>query len=316
MRGVEKTPEEEKAELRRQIPYHMHLSLDFIETVHLVSALLLEVPAMALHRVKGDGGRRRAVSKSFQYFLRNSMKSAFPGPPENTRDHVMAATRCLMKGDWRGAYGFISAIRAWTSLEASERASTLKRVRELLKTAGLRTFVLAYSTYYESMSAEWLNGLFELPAARVHSVVSKMIVHGDISAAWHQPTASVVMRKVEPSRLQSLALSLASKVSLVIDLNERLLDAKAGGSSGGRDDDWQGGGNRGGVWRPRRPRRLPAARWRPWRLWGQGRQRGGGPEQGLLLARVEQPGLCCAVSGLRASSCVAFSKGFHNRRWR
>jgi len=247
MRGVEKTPEEEKAELRRQIPYHMHLSLDFIETAHLVSALLLEVPAMALHRVKGDGGRRRAVSKSFQYFLRNSMKSAFPGPPENTRDHVMAATRCLMKGDWRGAYGFISAIRAWTSLEASERASTLKRLRELLKTAGLRTFVLAYSTYYESMSAEWLSGLFELPPARVHSVVSKMIVHGDISAAWHQPTASVVMRKVEPSRLQSLALSLASKVSSVIDLNERLLDAKAGGSSGGRDDDWQGGGNRGGF---------------------------------------------------------------------
>ncbi|GAB0490476.1 hypothetical protein MMPV_001713 [Pyropia vietnamensis] len=97
MRGVEKTPEEEKAELRRQVPYHMHLSLDFIETAHLVSAMLLEVPAMALHRVKGDGGRRRAVSKSFQYFLRNSMKSAFPGPPENTRDHVMAATRCLMK---------------------------------------------------------------------------------------------------------------------------------------------------------------------------------------------------------------------------
>lgn len=248
MRGVEKTPEEEKAELRRQVPYHMHLSLDFIETAHLVSAMLLEVPAMALHRVKGDGGRRRAVSKSFQYFLRNSMKSAFPGPPENTRDHVMAATRCLMKGDWQGAYKFVSAIRAWTSLETTERASTLKLLRELMKTAGLRTFVLAYSTYYESMSAEWLSDLFELPASKVHSVVSKMIVHGDISAAWHQPTASVVIRKVEPSRLQSLALSLASKVSSVIDLNERLLDSKAGGSSGGRDDEWQGGGgNRGGY---------------------------------------------------------------------
>ncbi|GAB0493088.1 hypothetical protein MMPV_004360 [Pyropia vietnamensis] len=248
MRGVEKTPEEEKAELRRQVPYHMHLSLDFIETAHLVSAMLLEVPAMALHRVKGDGGRRRAVSKSFQYFLRNSMKSAFPGPPENTRDHVMAATRCLMKGDWRGAYKFVSAIRSWTSLEAAERASTLKLLHELMKTAGLRTFVLAYSTYYESMSTEWLSGLFELPASKVHSVVSKMIVHGDISAAWHQPTASVVIRKVEPSRLQSLALSLASKVSSVIDLNERLLDAKAGGSSGGREDEWpSGGGNRGGY---------------------------------------------------------------------
>ena len=93
-----KSAEQEKAEARRQIPYHMHINLEFIETVHLTSAMLLEVLAMAVSKARGDV-HRWIISKSFQYFLRNSMKQAFPVPPENTREYIMFATRCLMRGD-------------------------------------------------------------------------------------------------------------------------------------------------------------------------------------------------------------------------
>lgn len=246
-RGYEKTPEQEKAEARRQIPYHMHINLDFIETAHLTSAMLLEVPAMALSKARGDV-RRWPISKSFQYFLRNSMKQAFPGPPENTRDFVMAATRCLMRGDWNGAFNHISGIRSWKTLSVTTRTETLDRLKELLKVEALRTFSLSYSSYFESMSTEQLSTLFGLPPAKVHSVLSKMIINMEMRASWDQPTASIVMRRTEPSRLQSLALQLSSKVANMTDNNEKLMDAKTGsGDRGDRKDD--GGDRKTGDWK-------------------------------------------------------------------
>lgn len=245
-RGYEKTPDQEKAEARRQIPYHMHINLDFIETAHLTSAMLLEVPAMALSKARGDV-RRYAISKSFQYFLRNSMKQAFPGPPENTRDFVMAATRCLMRGDWNGAYNHIRGVRSWKALSATTRTGTLERLKELLKVEALRTFSLSYSSYFESMSTSQLSHLFGLEDAKVHSVLSKMIINQEMRASWDQPTASIVMRRTEPSRLQSLALQLASKVANMTDNNEKLMDAKTGGGDrGDRKDD---GDRKGGDWK-------------------------------------------------------------------
>ncbi len=267
-RNHEKTPEQEKAEIRRQIPYHMHMNLDFIETAHLTSAMLLEVPAMALSKSRGDV-RRYPISKSFQYFLRNSMKQAFPGPPENTRDYVMAATRCLMKGDWQGAYGHIENIRSWKSLSITQRTETLKRIKGLLQVEALRTFALSYSSYFESMSTTQLSELFGLGADQVHSTLSKMIINKEMRASWDQPTSSIVMRRTEPTRLQSLALQLGAKASNMLDNNEKLLDAKSGGGdrdrggTGGerkedRDtrDGWKQGG-RSGAGRSGRGPRVP-----------------------------------------------------------
>lgn len=73
-----------------------------------------------------------------------------------------------------------------------------------------------------------------------------MIINEELKASWDQPTGCVMIRRTEPSRLQSLALQMAQKSQASIEHNEKLVDARTGGL-GGRDDredgrEWKGGG--------------------------------------------------------------------------
>ncbi|TRY74191.1 hypothetical protein DNTS_004357 [Danionella cerebrum] len=63
----ERNAEQEKIEKRRQVPFHMHINLELLECVYLVSAMLLEIPYMAAHEFDA---RRRMISKQFHHQLR------------------------------------------------------------------------------------------------------------------------------------------------------------------------------------------------------------------------------------------------------
>ncbi|CAN7985158.1 unnamed protein product, partial [Ixodes hexagonus] len=75
-RQHERTSEQEKIEKRRQMPFHKHINLELLECVYLVSAMLLEIPQMAAHELDG---RKRMISKSFHYQLRNTERQPLVG---------------------------------------------------------------------------------------------------------------------------------------------------------------------------------------------------------------------------------------------
>lgn len=221
-RFSDKTPDQEKAEKRRQVPYHQHINLDLLDACHLISAMFLEVPNMAGGDVVDQNNRRRVLSRTFRKFHDIYDRQVFTGPPEQTRDYVMTATKALMKGDWKKCTDLLNSLEVWNLVSGENADEAIKTMLvEKVKQTGLRTYLLAFSAQYDSLSLAQLRDMFDMGKNEVHSVVSKMMINRDIIASWDQPTETIVMRKVEPSALQGLALQFAEKAAGLVDANER-----------------------------------------------------------------------------------------------
>ena len=245
-RFSDKTPEQEKAEKRRQVPYHQHINLDLLEACHLISAMLLEVPNMA--SVDGETGmsrRSRVLSRTFRKHHDIYDRQVFTGPPEQTRDYVMRASKALMKGDWKTCADYLTTMDVWKLVPGEGAEEEIKTMLvEKIKLEALRTYLFAYSAQYDSLSLSQLCAMFEMTKNEVHSVASKMMINRELYASWDQPTETIVLRKVEPTSLQVMALQFAEKAASLVEANERLLDAQSG-AYGYKDDHWKGDGNRG-----------------------------------------------------------------------
>lgn len=243
-RFSDKNAEQEKAERRRQTPYHMHINLDLLECCHLTAAMLLEVPCMSVEYQSSSTSARRPVSRYFRKHMDIFNRQVFTGPPENTRDNILAASKALAIGDWKKCSNLVLGLDVWSLLPGHGSADAVKQIVEArIKTEALRTYLFSFSPFYESLSLSHLCAMFELRENIAHGLVSKMMINRELPGSWDQPTATIVLHRLEPTPLQQLALLYAEKASLFVESNERLLDARAGGHSG-KDDRNEGGARR------------------------------------------------------------------------
>uniref|UniRef100_A0A0K8TT22 Eukaryotic translation initiation factor 3 subunit C n=1 Tax=Tabanus bromius TaxID=304241 RepID=A0A0K8TT22_TABBR len=238
-RQHERSAEQEKVEKQRQMPFHMHINLELLECVYLVSAMLLEIPYIAAHEFDA---RRRMISKTFYQQLRSSERQSLVGPPESMREHVVAAAKAMRCGNWQACSNFI--VNKKMNAKVWDLFYEADRVREMLtrfiKEESLRTYLFTYSNVYSSISIPSLAQMYELPTGKVHSLISKMIINEELMASMDDPTETVVMHRSEPSRLQALSMQLADKVTNLVDANERIFEMKQGnffqrGMLGNRD---------------------------------------------------------------------------------
>jgi translation initiation factor 3 subunit C len=226
-RNVEKSKEQETKERQRLVPFHMHINLELLECIYLVSAMLIEIPYMSSRDFET---KKRLISKQFHYQLKFSERQSVVGPPENMREHVVAASKAMRNGEWRSCVNFLvndkMNAKVWDLLPQSTNVKSM--LLEKVKEESLRTYLFRYSSVYESISVENLAEMFELPKGHVYSIISKMIINEELMASLDEPTQTVVMHRTEPTKLQTLALQLSEKITNLMDQTERMVQIKGG----------------------------------------------------------------------------------------
>ncbi|KAF5322203.1 hypothetical protein D9619_001846 [Psilocybe cf. subviscida] len=225
------SPEQEKAEKQRQLPFHMHINTELLEAAFLVSSMLVEIPLLA--SIESEEQKRKIISKPFRRLLDFADRQVFTGPPESTRDHIMQASKALQDGEWEKCRDLIQSIKIWSLMP--EAASVKEMLAKRIQEQGLRTYLFTYAPHYSTLSLSLLSRTFSLPLRTVTSIVSKMIWNEELSASLDQSGGVVVFQRIDLSRTQQLATVISDKLAAMVDQNEKALDIKMGGTGGWGD---------------------------------------------------------------------------------
>nr|CAG4709206.1 unnamed protein product [Naegleria fowleri] len=220
---LQKKEQLEKIERSRLIPYHQHISIDLIEGVHLMCALLLEVPNMAMQSFSNV--KPKVINKAFRRVLETFSRQHYVGPPENTKEHIYAAYNALSSGEWEEAFNILLCLEdIWSLIPDNE--SVKEMLKKKVKVAALKAYIFKYSRHYETISVQSLSTMFDLPKPTVYSIVNKMIIAEEFYAGLDQTNDTIVIYHSEPTPLQYLALQLTDKISALVEYNDKLYDAK------------------------------------------------------------------------------------------
>jgi len=204
-------PEVQRMERSRLIPFHMHINLDMLEGIHLICAMLFEAVNFAKFPFSA---KQHIISKTFQkYIIDYYDKQTFRGPPENTRDHINAASRALIQGDWETCMHFLTKMSIWEVFRNPKEALAKLRLKVLEQ--ALKCYLLSFKKCYKSISVVQLHSMFRLPKQKIVAVISKMLIWDDIPGSYWNNDRTVLYcdNKSErhASRLQLLSLTFAEK---------------------------------------------------------------------------------------------------------
>jgi len=97
------------------------------------------------------------------------------------REHVVAASKAMKKGDWKQCKDYILAVKVWKLFHQTEQVQEM--LTRKIQEESLRTYLFTYNSVYVSLSLYTLAEMFDLPPSVVHSTISKMIINEELQAS-------------------------------------------------------------------------------------------------------------------------------------
>lgn len=214
----------DRNERQRLVPFHMQINVEMIDCIFLTVSMLLEVPqSAAAGRRYFCGERRLFQSRHLRRILDSHERNLFNGPPENTREFIVAGARALANGSWRRCEEYMMQIKVWDSLP--NPVAVRKMIQHKIREAGLYAFMYTSGSSYSALSVERLAKEYDLPIALVVRIVSHLIGDFGVPAMLSEDASHIMWRAdCDPSPTQEMILLLKDKIMAMEERNHGTAD--------------------------------------------------------------------------------------------
>jgi translation initiation factor 3 subunit C len=214
----------DRSERQRLVPFHMQINVELIDCVFLTVSMLLEIPQnAAAARRYFQGERRLFQSRHLRRILDAHDRNLFNGPPENTREFVVAAAKALANGNWRECERYMMNVRIWDMLPNPEAVRMM--IKHKIREASLYSFMYSTGPCYSALSMERLAKEYDLPISLVTRIVARLIGDFGVPAAISPDSAHVVWNaESELGPTQELILQLKDKIGILVERNNETAD--------------------------------------------------------------------------------------------
>lgn len=208
-----------ESDIKQNIPYHLSLNVEVIETVYLTAAMILEMPNVLVDPFEDQ---QKVISKKFRQLCTYYDSQAFNGQPENNRDIIYAASKELGKGDWKKCWKWLNELQFWQKLPSVEEAQ--KAVQQKVKESALKCYLFTFKDVFKNITFAHLASFFEMDEPEVRRRVLRMIYNGELKAKVEGADKSFIeFQHDEQTQIRRVAHQLVEKVNNLAKNNEKLL---------------------------------------------------------------------------------------------
>lgn len=212
------TEKQLRVEKKRFTPAHLQIDCELVDFIHMICAMLLEIPNISRNDFNIQSN---IISKPFRKLIDSADQNLFNGPPEQSREYIVYASRALYHGDWRQAVDYIfGATKMWKLIP------NLDEVKQTLitkiKEAAFKVLMFRSSKAYENFSIADLGRLFDLSESDIKLLASKMIVRDKLEIKINLKDNLVQIHETPKRKMQILAGILAEKHKLLTEKNVKI----------------------------------------------------------------------------------------------
>ncbi|CAF4011012.1 unnamed protein product [Rotaria sordida] len=196
------------------LPFHMHLNLQLIECIYLISAMLIEIPSIHKH----------SISKHFHIVMSQGEKQFIFESMETMREHIIAASHALKIGDWKTCVKYLINDKMNKQIWNLMPQGTImfEMLINKIKQESLRIYLFTNSMIFDSISISNIADMFELSIKQVYEIICKIIINEELMASIEDSNQIVILNQNRLSQTQILSSELMEKIFRLYEQNQKL----------------------------------------------------------------------------------------------